>query len=128
MMELSNVQPGELAADLGSGDGRIIIALAQQGAKVTGYELDQGLLETSEKEIVGAQLQSVITLKQKDFWQENLSDFSLITCYPMPDIMEDLEKKLFAELKPNSRILLNYYPFHNHKETAVKDHIYLYMV
>lgn len=127
MMELAEVKPGEKAVDLGSGDGRILIALAQQGALATGYETDQDLLELAKKNIKDVNMSEKILLKQRDFWQEDLSSFSLVTCYPMPDIMEDLEKKLFSELKPTSRILLNYYPFQTHKEVKIKDHIYLFV-
>lgn len=66
------------------------------------------------------------TILKKDFWFENLSQYSIICCYPMPTIMGRLEKKLQEELKPGSRVLLNYFPFKHWKLEATKDNIFLY--
>lgn len=51
MMELAEIKPGELAADLGSGDGRILVELAKRGAKACGYELDEKLIQQSQENI-----------------------------------------------------------------------------
>lgn len=139
MVELANIKPGERAADLGSGDGRIVIALAQAGAEAHGYELDEKLIELSKQNIKDQvdrhsgeeRIQNLlrgITIHEGDFWQEDLSQYNIICIYPMPDIMNQLEKKLFSELKENSRILLNYYPFLTKKHINQKDNIYLYQV
>lgn len=143
MMELAQIKPGELAADLGSGDGRILIELAKRGAIAYGYELDERLIKQTQENIkrvfpschpeLGSgslyleTKQTSITVFQKDFWQENLGMYDIICVYPMPDIMENLEEKLQKELKKGSRVLLNYYPFPNWQPAAQKDHIYLYI-
>ncbi|TSA46497.1 SAM-dependent methyltransferase, partial [bacterium] len=44
IIELAHVQPGEKAVDLGSGDGRILIALAQAGADAHGFEINPLLI------------------------------------------------------------------------------------
>lgn len=124
MIELAAIQPGEKAADLGSGDGRIVIELAKAGAIVTGYELDEKLVKLSTENIKQAHVQAIIL--QKDFWQEDLSKYNIICVYPMPDIMHALEEKLLKELKQGSRVLLNYYPFPSWQEVTKKDNIYLY--
>lgn len=128
MIELADIKPGEKAADLGSGDGRILIALAQAGATAHGYELDEKLNQLAQINITQTNICSNILIHQKDFWQEDLSDYSIITIYPMPDIMDQLEEKLFSELKTNSRILLNYYPFLHTKAKNIKDNIYQYIL
>lgn len=128
MIQLAEVKQEELAADLGSGDGRILVALAKAGAIAHGYELDEKLNQKASNDITKEKLTANIVLHQSDFWHEDLSQFSLITCYPMPDIMEPLEKKLYRELKPGSRILLNYYPFPSLIASKTKDNIYLYSI
>ena len=124
MVELAEVKFGERVADLGTGDGRIAIAFAKAGAIVTGYELDEEKIklarENSQKENAN------ITVLKKDFWFEDLSQYSIICCYPMPTIMGRLEHKLQNELKPGSRILLNYFPFLHWKQKAKKDNVFLY--
>lgn len=126
MIELAQIKPGDKAADLGSGDGRIVIALSQAGAITTGYELDEKLINLSRENINNTILSTTPTILQKDFWEADLEQYNIITVYPMPDIMEALEVKLQKELKCGARVLLNYYPFPTWKKTAEKDHIFLY--
>lgn len=128
MIDLAEIKPGEKAADLGSGDGRIVIACANAGAITTGYELDESLLKLSEENIKKADVKERAHILQKDFWREDLSQYKIITVYPMPDIMDVLEKKLRDELKPGARVLLNYYPFPNWQYITTKDNIYLYKI
>ncbi|MBU4142330.1 hypothetical protein KKE99_05680, partial [Patescibacteria group bacterium] len=40
MVEFANIKFGQKAVDLGSGDGRIMIAMAKAGAIVHGYEIN----------------------------------------------------------------------------------------
>lgn len=127
MIELARVQPKELAADLGSGDGRILIALAKSGAIAHGYEIDIRLIMESERIIKENDLQHLISIHNKNFWEEDLSDYDIITVYPMPDVMKILEEKLLEELMPGARVLLNYYPFKTWQPETVKDNIYLYI-
>lgn len=124
MIELAQIKPGEKAADLGAGDGRITIALAAAGATTTGYELDDTLFHTVLENIKAAKVDA--TILQKDFWYEDLSQYQIICMYPMPDIMGRLEKKLQDELLPGSRVLLNYFPFKHWKLEKTKDNIFLY--
>lgn len=126
MAELANVKPKEKAADLGTGDGRIAIALAEKGIHVDAYEIDKDRIKLAEENIKKAGVANV-TILDKDFWQEDLSQYDIICCYPMPTIMGRLETKLKNELKPGARVLLNYFPFLHWKEKQIKDNIYLYI-
>ena len=126
MVELADAKPGEKAADLGSGDGRIVIAFAKTGTQMDGYEIDDELGKLSIKTLAELNITNAFILK-KDFWEEDLSKYDIICCYPMPTVMGRLERKLQEELKPGSRILLNYFPFKHWKEKKVKDNIFLYV-
>lgn len=126
MVELANIKPGEKVADLGSGDGRIVIAFAKTGADVYGYEIDNELIKLSEEYIHNLNFKNAV-IRNKDFWHEDLSIYDIICCYPMPTIMGRLERKLQEELKPGSRVVLNYFPFKHWKEKKVKDNIFLYI-
>ena len=126
MVELSEIKVGERVADLGSGDGRISIAFGKKGAIVTGYELDDRLIDESQKEIQNQKLEKNVIIKKEDFWNTDLSSYDVIVVYPMPDIMAPLEKKLLEELKDGARVLSNFYTFPKWKYTECKDKIYLY--
>lgn len=126
MVELSEIKEGERVADLGSGDGRISIAFGKKGAIVTGYELDDRLIDESQKEIQNQKLEKNVIIKKEDFWNTDLSSYDVIVIYPMPDIMAPLEEKLMKELRSGTRVLSNFYTFPNWKYTECKDKIYLY--
>ncbi len=49
MVELAMAKPTDKAADLGSGDGRIVMAFAKTGIEVHGYEIDPTLRTLSEE-------------------------------------------------------------------------------
>jgi len=127
MVELANVKENDFVADLGAGDGRITIAFAKTGAThVDAYEIDSDLRKLAEENIKKENLTNAI-IRDKDFWQENLSQYTIICCYPMPTIMGRLERKLQEELRPGTRVLLNYFPFLHWKEKMMKDNIFLYI-
>lgn len=124
MVALAEVNQEENGVDLGTGDGRIAIAFAKAGVYMTAYEIDDKLKQLALSNAAKEKVK--INFEHKDFWQEDLSKFNIICCYPMPSIMRRLERKLKEEVKPDTRILLNYFPFLHWKEEEVKDNIYLY--
>ncbi len=126
MVELADAKPGQKAADLGSGDGRIVIAFTKTGIETHGYEIDDELRKLSEQNIKEAHLTNAF-IHNKDFWEEDLSQYDIICIYPMPTIMGRLERKLQEELKPGARVLLNYFPFKHWKLEKTKDNIFLYI-
>lgn len=126
LIELAEIKPGEHFADLGSGDGRIAIAAAMAHAQVIGFELNPELITQSQTEIQKLHLTNRIVILQQNFWEIDLSQFDIVAIYPMPDIMDSLEKKLLDELRPGTRVLLNYYQFPQWKFEKTRDHIYLY--
>ncbi len=126
MIELADPKSGETMADLGSGDGRILIAFGKKGIVAHGYELDPILVDKSQSDIKRENLINKAFVHKEDFWEKDLSSFDIITIYPMPDIMNTLEEKLRKELNPATRVLLNFYPFMNTKPKMAKNNIYLY--
>ncbi|HEX8932517.1 MAG TPA: methyltransferase domain-containing protein [Patescibacteria group bacterium] len=126
MVELAKPTPSDLVADLGVGDGRITLAFAKTGAETHGFEIDEDLKKLAEENIKKEGLNNAYVYG-KDFWAEDLSQYTIICCYPMPTIMGHLENKLKAELKPGTKVLLNYFPFLHWKEKMIKDNIYLYV-
>lgn len=127
MVELSKIKKGERAADLGSGDGRISIAFAKTGAIVDSFELDEKLISVANKNSLSEKVNENITIHKKDFWVEDLSRYSVIAIYPMPDIMLLLEEKLDKELKSGTKVVVNFYPLPNWKYKTFKNNIYLYI-
>jgi hypothetical protein len=105
MIDFARVKPGMKAVDIGSGDGRLVIALAKAGAEAHGYEIHPFLVWLSKLKIRKAGLTGKAFIHQKDFWLEDLSKFDIVTVFLPTSISERLEAKLSSELKTDARII-----------------------
>lgn len=126
MIFLAKIKKGEKAADLGSGDGRIVIALAHAGALADGYEINPLLSFLSQYTIKKRQLQNA-QIFLKDLWRTDLSKYDVITLYGNFPMMPRLERKLQKELRPGARVISNHFQFPKWKHNRMKDDVYLYI-
>lgn len=110
IIELADMESGKMA-DLGSGDGRIVMAFAERGIEAHGFEINPLLVLLSKRAIKKKGLEKKAFVHWKSFWKENLSPFDLIYVYGFPHIMESLGEKLKRELKPGAKIISNSYRF-----------------
>ncbi|MBI4095211.1 MAG: class I SAM-dependent methyltransferase [Candidatus Liptonbacteria bacterium] len=128
IVSLARVKSGERAADLGSGDGRVVIALAQAGAQeVHGFEINPLLVLRSRAAVKHAGLSGNVFIHWKSFWRADLSSFQVVAVYGIPHIMKSLEKKLARELKPGARVASNVFRFPRWAPAASRDTVYLYV-
>jgi hypothetical protein len=109
--EMSGAGPGERAADLGSGDGRIVIALARRGAEAHGYEVNPLLVLLSRRAIRRAGFQDRAVIHWRSFWAADLSRFDVITLFQGSFIMRRLEAKVRREMPAGSRIVSDFWAF-----------------
>ncbi len=128
MIYLADIRPGEKAVDLGSGDGRLVIALAKAGAEAYGYEINPFLVWFSRRNIKKAGLIDKAFICWGNFWNEDFSKFNIVTIYGITYMMKRLEIKLKKELRPDSRIISNYFIFQNWTPHKTKGAIRLYKV
>jgi methylase of polypeptide subunit release factors len=128
LMELSRARDGEKIADLGSGDGRILLAFAKAGIEAHGYEIDPILVWWSRRQIEKAGFEKKAFVHWKSFWKINLSSYSVITVYGIPYIMKRLGAKLRRELGSGARILSYIYPFPGWQAERKENGIYLYRI
>ena len=126
MLSLLKTKPKEIAADIGSGDGRIVIALAKKGVIAHGYELNPLLVLIARYKIRKAGLSKKAFIHMTDMWRVNYNQYDIITVYLAPHVMKRLEKKLKPELKKSGRIAMNHYHFPNWKFKKRINNIYLY--
>lgn len=126
MIALLSIKPGEKAVDLGSGDGKIVIALAQAGAEAHGYEINPFLVLWSKRNIKKAGLAGKAFIHWKSFWSVDFSCFQIVTVYGITYMMKRLEKKSQKELKTGARVASNAFTFPNWSPIQNNDGIYLY--
>jgi cyclopropane fatty-acyl-phospholipid synthase-like methyltransferase len=126
MTEMANVHPGERAIDLGSGDGRVVIALARAGAEAHGYEINPLLVWLGRREIRKAGLGDRAFIHWKDFWSVDFSTFDIVTVFGISHIMGFLRRKCRKELKASARVVANSFPFSRWPHTKKVGEVYLY--
>jgi protein-L-isoaspartate O-methyltransferase len=106
MLELAGTRPGDLVIDLGSGDGRIVIAAALKfGARGHGIELDGALVEKSKDAARRANVSHLVNFVQGDVLVADISRASVVTVYLLPALMAQLQSRFIAELAPGTRIV-----------------------
>lgn len=111
IVALARIKAGMKVADLGSGDGRIVMALAQAGAEAHGYEINPLLVWWSRRRIKQAGLASRATIHFKNFWKADFSAYDVVVLFGIDYIMARLEKKLDRELPPHAVVISYLFPF-----------------
>lgn len=128
MVDLAEVIPGERAVDLGSGDGRVLIALARRGAEAHGYEVNPALVLLSRRNIRRAGLEGKAFVHWRSFWRADLSRFTLVTTFQVDFVMGKMENKLKRELPNGARIVSHHWRFPDWPPETVRGDMYLYRV
>ena len=106
MLELAAVGTKDFVIDLGSGDGRIVIAAAKQrGARGFGVEIDGDLVEAARREAQREGVAGRVEFKVENLFGTDLSRATVVTMYLYPRLMMQLRPRLFAALKPGSRVV-----------------------
>jgi precorrin-6B methylase 2 len=106
MLALAGTRADDVVVDLGSGDGRIVIAAARRfGARGIGIELDPGLVEASRRNAEAAQVAGRVSFVQGDVLTADLSRASVVTLYLLPGLIDKLRPRFIYELRPGTRIV-----------------------
>lgn len=106
MLEVAKVAPGDTLYDLGSGDGRIVIAAARRfGARGVGIDIDPALIRDSRANADTARVGELVEFREADLFTTDLRSASVVTLYLLPELNLRLRPKLFSELRPGSRVV-----------------------
>lgn len=127
IMRFADIKSGHRVVDLGSGDGRVIIAAAERGAVAIGYEINPVLVWQSRRAIARAGFQKSVSVEWKSFWKADLSLFDTVIVYGIPYVMSDLKKKMDRELKPNTKVISNIFNISEWKIISEENKVYLYI-
>ncbi len=127
MIELADLQKGQKVVDLGSGDGRILIAAAR-AAKVEciGYELDLLMCLWSKFKVKRAGLSDRIKIHRQSYWPADLAKFDTVFLYLIPYKMKRMEKKLQRELRSGVKVISHGFKFPNWQPEKKEDSILVY--
>lgn len=106
MLEVAKVTPADYVIDLGSGDGRNVIAAAKLGATALGVEYNPDMVKLSQRLAREAGVENKATFVEGDMYEADISKASVMALFLLPVNLNKLVPK-FLDLKPGSRIVLN---------------------
>ncbi len=129
MIEFTKPKKGDRIAELGSGDGRIVVALAKKcsQAEVHGFEINPFLVWISRRKIKKQGLKNA-KIYWKNFWNIDLGEYNKIVLFQFKTIMHKLSKKFSKELKSGTRIISHFWKIPGWKLKKKSGKVYLYNV
>jgi cyclopropane fatty-acyl-phospholipid synthase-like methyltransferase len=136
MLRGAGVTANDVVYDLGSGDGRIVIAAAKEfGARGVGIELDAKLVQDSRDLAFKAGVSDRVTFLWQDIFEADLSPATVVTIYLFPEVNARLVPKLRRELRPGTRIVAHQFGLGDWKpdrwtqvQSTVRRHTLLFWV
>ena len=106
MLKLAGVTSRDTVYDLGSGDGRIVIAAAKEfGARGVGIEINPERVEEARSNAKKAGVEERVKFETADLFDADLRGATVVTLYLLPDLNLRLRPKLLKELKPGARVV-----------------------
>jgi hypothetical protein len=106
MLDIAKITAQDFVMDLGSGDGRNIIAAAKRGARAVGVEYNPQMVELSQANAKKAGVADKASFIQGDMYEADISKATALVLFLLPVNLEKLTPK-FLDLKPGTRIVDN---------------------
>lgn len=106
MLDAAEVTSEDYVIDLGSGDGRTVIAAAKRGATALGIEYNADMVELSKRNAMEAGVSGKATFIKADIFESDFSKASVITMFLLPQINLKLRPKIL-DMKPGTRVVSN---------------------
>ena len=106
MLDIADVRPGDYVIDLGSGDGRILIAAARShGARGLGVDIDPARIRESTANARAARVANRVEFRRQDLFETPLRDADVLTLYLTQDVNLRLRPRILAEMRPGTRVV-----------------------
>lgn len=106
MLEMAEITEGEFVIDLGSGDGRIVIAAARDsGARALGVDLNRDLLARARANAEAAGVSDRVTFREQDLFETDLSRADVLTMFLTSSVNLRLRPRILKEMRPGARVV-----------------------
>jgi ubiquinone/menaquinone biosynthesis C-methylase UbiE len=106
MLDMAKVTKDDFLIDLGSGDGRMVIAAAKRGARALGVEFNPEMVKLAQQLAKEAGVSDRATFVQGDMFEADISKATVLALFLLPENLKQLEPK-FRALTPGTRIVVN---------------------
>jgi hypothetical protein len=114
MLKLAEVGPDDVVYDLGCGDGRTLVTAAwRYGARAVGIEIDPLRYIWCQFLITVLGLRKRIRILYGNFFNHDLSEATVVTCYLLSKTNLNLEEKFSREMRFGTRVVSNTFTFPN---------------
>jgi SAM-dependent methyltransferase len=109
MLDLAAVDEHDVVYDLGSGDGRIVIAAAMRMARGVGIEFDPDLVRLSDQRAREAGVEDRVRFIEGDLFEADFSEATVVAIFLYPDVNRKLRPLLSQQLAPGTRVVSHRY-------------------
>jgi ubiquinone/menaquinone biosynthesis C-methylase UbiE len=111
MLKMARVGQNDVVYDLGSGDGRIVIAAVQRygAARGVGIDIDPDRVREARENAQKAGVADRVTFIQGDLFQADIREATVVTMYLLQDVNLRLRPKLLSDLRPGTRVVSHNY-------------------
>ena len=106
MLDMAKVTPQDIVMDLGSGDGRNVIAAAKRGARAYGFEFNPEMVALSRRKAQEAGVADRATFIEGDMFEADISKATVLALFLLPSNLDKLAPKFLA-LRPGTRMVNN---------------------
>lgn len=106
MLSIANVGPRDYVVDLGSGDGRIVIAAAKRyHARALGIDYDRTLIAESRASATREGVADRVDFLHQDIFLADFRDATVVTMYLLPEVNLELRPRILFGLRPGTRVV-----------------------
>jgi SAM-dependent methyltransferase len=105
MLDVVNAGPGDYLIDLGSGDGRIVIAAAKRGAVGHGVDIDPVRIKEANENAKMQGVEGKVIFVQENIFETDFSKADVVTMYLFNSVNMILRPSLLEKLRPGTRVV-----------------------
>lgn len=109
MLKLADVGPGDYVIDLGSGDGRIVIAAGKKGAFGHGIDIDPKRISEARRNAEKAGVEDRVLFMEGNLFETDFSNATVVTMYLLNSVNMKLRPHMLEKLKPGTRVVSYYF-------------------
>ena len=129
LIQIANISTNDVVVDLGSGDGRLLIYAARQGATAKGWEINPFLVLWTYLVASRYRVGKRVKVYLQSYHKGDFSDATVVFLFNFPPYMPKLEQKLQRDLQKGTKIISYKFTLPTLKPTEIpKPGIFVYTI
>lgn len=125
-LDMLDLEPGQVMLELGSGDGRLLLAAAKRGIGSVGYELNPVLVLYSK--LLTWRYRHLVDVRWGDYWRANWPESDGMYVFLLQPYMDKLYKKVIQyNNKRNYKLVSFAFKFNGKRAAREQRGLFLYV-